>query len=97
MSMLFIAIVLGIVATFIFFLGLGRGAIAAIRDADKPSEENDLVDEGGYAWTAITAVVASITIVTLAGVNAWFIYLGPLLAIGTAVGIGTAFIVGDRK
>ncbi|MCC8953577.1 hypothetical protein H8B02_08965 [Bradyrhizobium sp. Pear77] len=96
MSIYHIVLALGAVATLLFFIGLKQGAVAAIRDADKTSE-NETVEDGGYAWTAIAAVIASSTIITLAGTSPIFIYLGPLLAIGSAAGIGTAFLVGDRK
>lgn len=98
MSIFHIALVLGAAATFLFFVGLKRGAVAAIRDADKTVDENQTVeDDGGYAWTAVAAVVASSSIVTLAGTSPIFIYFGPLLAIGSAAGMGIAFLVEDRK
>ncbi|TIR89219.1 hypothetical protein [Mesorhizobium sp.] len=97
MSIFHIALVLGAAAILLFFAGLKRGAVAAVRDADKTSDENQTVEDGGYAWTAIAAVVASSSIVTLAGISPIFIYFGPLLAIGSAAGIGIAFLVEDRK
>ncbi len=97
MSIFHIALALGGIATLLFFFGLARGAVAAIRDADKTSSENETVEDGGYAWTAIAAVIASSATVTLAGISPIFIYLGPLLAIGSAAGIGIAFLVEDRK
>lgn len=97
MSIFHIALALGAAATLLFFIGLKRGAASAIRDADKTSDENETVENGGYAWTAIAAVVASSAIITLAGISPVFIYLGPLLAIVSAAGIGIAFLVEDRK
>ncbi|RWI16780.1 hypothetical protein [Mesorhizobium sp.] len=97
MSIFHITLVLGAAATFLFFIGLKRGAVAAIRDADKTVDENQTVEDGGYAWTAIAAVVASSSIVTLAGTSPIFIYFGPLLAIGSAAAMGIAFLVEDRK
>ena len=92
-----IALALGAVATLLFFIGLTRGAVEAVRDADKISDQNETAEDGGYAWTAIGAIVASSATVTLAGISPIFIYLGPLLAIGSAAGIGIAFLVGDRR
>lgn len=97
MSIFHIALALGAAATLLFFFGLARGAVAAIRDADKTLDENESVEDGGYAWTAIAAVVASSAIVTLAGISPILIYMGPLLAIASAAGIGIAFLVEDRK
>ncbi len=97
MSVYNTTILLGLFATLIFFIGLIRGAVEAISDADKPFNDDGYVEEGGYAWTALTAVIFSATAVALAGVHPWLIYLGPILAIGTATGIGAAFLVGDKR
>jgi uncharacterized membrane protein YgdD (TMEM256/DUF423 family) len=91
-------VILGLLAAFIFFIGLIKGALGAIRSRQtaEGEDETSIEDDGGYAWTAALAVVASAAVIALAGVAPAFIYLGPLLAIGTAAGIGVAFIVGDR-
>jgi hypothetical protein len=51
------------------------------------------VPDFNYVGVAAVSVVASGVVIALAGVNPMFIYLGPLLAICTAAGIGAAFIV----
>ncbi|WP_114836255.1 hypothetical protein U0027_24280 (plasmid) [Agrobacterium tumefaciens] len=97
MSIFQIALAFGGIATLLFFFGLARGAVAAVRDADKTSDENETVEDGGYTLTAVAEVAASSTTIALVGINPVFIYLGPLLAIVSAAGIGIAFLVEDPK
>ena len=89
--MLDVIVVLGIIAAAIFLVGLVLGAIRAFSDTteDDPQAEGD----GHYGSTAAIAVVLSALVIALAGVSPIFIYLGPLLAIGTATGVGLAFLI----
>lgn len=90
---------LGAIGALIFLIGISKGVIQALRsgnDADADSEAG-VVESGRYGWTSAFAVVASAIVIALAGVAPGLIYLGPLLAIGTAIGVGSAFLVEDRR
>jgi hypothetical protein len=98
MSMFHVIIALGAVGALIFLVGIAKGAVGALRsghDTDADSEAG-VVDSGHYGFTAAFAVVASAVVIALAGVAPGLIYLGPLLAIVTAAGVGTAFLVEGR-
>jgi hypothetical protein len=91
--------VLGLAAAVIFAIGIVKGALGAFRSRQPGERDDDAIheDDGGYAWPAALAVVVSAAVIALAGVAPAFIYVGPLLAIGTAAGVGAAFLVGDRN
>jgi|KBSMisStandDraft_5_1062788.scaffolds.fasta_scaffold1782233_1 hypothetical protein len=86
-------IVLGLAATALFVAGFGRGLRNAIAEYRSNAFEPSDVPDFNYAGVAAISVVASAVIIALAGVNPVFIYLGPLLAVGTAAGVGIAFLV----
>jgi glucose uptake protein GlcU len=91
--------VLGLAAALIFAIGIVKGALGAFHSRQADARDDDALDEddGGYAWPAALAVIVSASVIALAGVAPAFIYLGPLLATGTAAGVGVAFLVGDRN
>jgi hypothetical protein len=86
-------VVLGLCATALFLLGFVRGLRNAILEyrAGKPAPAE--VPDYNYAGMAVFSVVGSAVIIALAGFGAGWIYAGPLLAIGTAAGVGAAFFV----
>jgi hypothetical protein len=89
-----VIVVAGLAATVFFLAGFLRGAKQAIADRDVPAN-TETAGNAGHLGTAIFAVVASAFVITAVG---WFpaaIYIGPLLAIGTAFAVGLAFFI-DR-
>jgi len=86
-------IILGLAATVLFVAGFGRGLRNAIAEYRSHSFEPSDVPDFNYAGVAAISVIASGVIIALAGVSPVFIYLGPLLAIVTAAGVGVAFFV----
>ena len=98
MSMFTVILALGAIGALVFFIGIAKGATRALRSGYAADQESEAgaVDPGHYGLTAAFAVVASAVVIALAGVAPGLIYLGPLLAIGTATGVGTAFLVEDR-
>lgn len=99
MSMFHVIIGLGAVGALIFFVGIAKGAASALRSGHDPDADSEtgIVDSGHYGLTAALAVIASAVVIALAGVAPGLIYLGPLLAIVTAAGVGTAFLVEGRQ
>ena len=96
MSTIYLVIIIfGIIATAIFVLGFARGLRDAIRDYRNKAADADDSDDGRYGQSAIFAVVASAVVIALVGFNPVFVYVGPLLAIVTALGVGVAFFL-DR-
>jgi hypothetical protein len=95
MSILMIVfLVLGAAATILFVAGYVRGVREAIAThADPELEVDDSGDVDAFWWQIAVAVVAGAVVIFLAGVNPAFIYLGPLLVIGTAAMNGLAFFV----
>jgi hypothetical protein len=91
-----VVVVFGLIGAAIFIVGFLKGVRDTIRERRNPSPESDEVDEKAYGSSAIFAVLASALVIGLAGVAPAWIYLGPLLAIVTAIGVGVAFLVGDR-
>jgi hypothetical protein len=98
MSMFAVILALGAIGALVFFVGIAKGASRALRSGFATDEESEAGagDSGHYGLTAAFAVIASAVVIALAGVAPGFIYLGPLLAIGTATGVGAAFLVEDR-
>lgn len=89
-----VILIAGLAATAFFLIGFLRGAHQAIASRDIPVS-TEPAGEAGHLGTAIFAVVASALVIAAVG---WFpeaIYLGPLLAIGTAFAVGLAFFI-DR-
>ena len=96
MSTIYLVItIFGIIATAVFALGFAKGLRDAIRDYRNKAPETDDSDDGRYGQSAIFAVVASAVVIALVGFHPVFIYVGPLLAIVTALGVGVAFFL-DR-
>ena len=91
-----VVVVFGLIGAAIFIVGFLKGVRDTIRERRNPTPESDEVDEKPYGSSAIFAVLASAVVIGLAGVAPAWIYLGPLLAIVTAIGVGVAFLVGDR-
>lgn len=93
MSTLQIAfLILGAIATVIFVAGYVKGAKIALSTYDDDTVEVDDSGDIKHYWAPIAAAVgAAIAVIGLMGVNPIFIYAGPLLVIGTAAGIGSAF------
>jgi hypothetical protein len=86
-------IILGLGAAALFLTGFGRGLRNAIAEYRNNAVGPTDVPDFNYLGVAAISVVASGIVIALAGVNPMFIYIGPLLAIGTAAGIGIAFFV----
>ncbi len=86
-------VILGIAAAALFLSGFARGLRNAIIEHRHNALEPTDVPDFNYVGVAAISVVASGVVIALAGVSAMFIYIGPLLAICTAAGIGTAFFV----
>jgi hypothetical protein len=53
-------------------------------------------DANTFTWKALGAVVASTSVIVLLGVNSLFWYIPPVLAIGSAVAVVSAFLI-DRR
>jgi hypothetical protein len=86
-------IVLGLASAVVFLTGFGRGFRNAIVEYRNNAPEPTDVPDFNYVGVAAISVIASGVVIALAGVNPMLIYLGPLLAICTAAGIGIAFFV----
>lgn len=92
-----LVLVLGAAATILFVAGYVRGVREAIAThADPELEVDDTGDVNAFWWQIALAVLAAALVIGLAGVSPMFIYLGPLLVIGTAAMNGLAFFV-DRS
>lgn len=88
-------LLLGLAATVLFLAGFGVGLKNAIAEYRRGKPEPDTVPDYQYGSLAAFSVVCSAVVIALAGVSPVFIYIGPLLAIVTAVGCGVAFFVED--
>jgi hypothetical protein len=86
-------VILGLAAAALFLSGFGRGLRNAIIEYRNNAPEPTDVPDFNYVGVAAISVVASGVVIALAGVSPMFIYIGPLLAICTAAGIGIAFFV----
>ena len=89
-----VILVAGLAATALFIAGFLRGTKQAIAARDVPPG-TEAVSETGHLGTAIFAVIASAAVIAAVGFFPAAIYLGPLLAIGTAAAVGIAFYL-DR-
>lgn len=89
--MYLLIVILGLAAAALFLVGFGRGVRNAIVEHRTNAPEPADVPDFNYVGVAAISVVGSAVVIALAGVDPMFIYLGPLLAIGTAAGIGVAF------
>ena len=85
--------VLGLCAAALFLSGFIRGVRNAILEYRQGKPEPTEVPDYNYAGLAAISVAASAIVIALAGFSPAFIYIGPLLALCTAAGIGTAFFV----
>jgi hypothetical protein len=92
-----VIVILGVIGTAIFIIGFGKGVREAVSDYRNPQPEGAWSDDGHYGLSALFAVVASAIVIALAGVAPAWIYAGPLLAIVTAIGVGVAFLVGNKR
>ena len=86
-------VILGLCAAAVFLAGFARGLRNAVLEYRQGKPEPTVVPEYNYAAMTAISVVASAVIIALAGYSPGFIYAGPMLALCTAVGIGTAFFV----
>lgn len=91
--MYMLILILGLCAAALFLAGFVRGLRNAILEYRRGRPESSEVPEYNYAGMAVISVIASAVIIGLAGFSPAFIYVGPLLALCTAAGIGTAFFV----
>jgi len=89
-------IILGLLGAATFLSGFVKGVREAIREYRHPQPEGEWTDSGHYGASAFFAVLASAIIMALVGFAPAWIYAGPLLAIGTATGVGIAFLVGNK-
>jgi hypothetical protein len=87
-----VIVVAGALATLLFAVGFLRGLRNAIagRDLAAPASNED---ERSRFPTALVAVVASAVVIAAVGFTPAAIYIGPLLAIVTAAGVGLAFFL----
>lgn len=92
-AMYTLIVVLGLCAAALFLAGFIRGLRNAILEYREGKPEPTDVPDYNYAGMAAISVVASAIVIALAGFSPAFIYIGPLLALCTAAGIGTAFLV----
>jgi hypothetical protein len=88
-----VILLLGLCAAALFLSGFVRGLRNAILEYRQGKPEPTEVPHYNYAGMAAISVAASAVVIALAGVSPAFIYIGPLLALCTAAGIGTAFFV----
>jgi hypothetical protein len=88
-----VIVILGLCAAALFLSGFIRGLRNAILEYRQGKPEPTEVPDYNYAGMAAISVVASAIVIALAGFSPAFIYIGPLLAICTAAGIGIAFFV----
>lgn len=94
--MFVLIVILGLISAGVFLTGLVRGTIRVFADS-LDREDTQPEAESHYASTAFIAVVLSALTIASAGVAPIFIYLGPILAIGTALGVGLAFLAEERQ
>ena len=83
--------VIGICVAMLFLAGFVRGLRNAIREYHQGKPEPVEVPDFKYAGMAVISVFASAVVIALVGFGPAFIYVGPLLALCTAAGIGIAF------
>jgi len=90
--------ILGLLATILFVAGYFRGTTSALTDRQQTHGQTPIEGENKarYAIPVVFAVATSAVVIALVGVNATFVYLGPLLAIATNAMIGFAFFY-DRE
>jgi uncharacterized ion transporter superfamily protein YfcC len=98
-----IAVIVG-VAVGVVYITLAVQAFARVRtevlasattDATQDLSGDD-VDDGGFTWKAIGAVIFSTLVIVLLGVSSVFWYLPAILAIGSSVAVIAAFVI-DRR
>ncbi|MCJ7873537.1 hypothetical protein Q4577_03220 [Marinovum sp. 2_MG-2023] len=93
-SLLIFFIVCGIVATVLFVAGYTRGVRGALKTFDDDTIDTETSGDLNAKWWMFgIAVVAASVVIALIGVAPVFIYLGPLLAIGSAAANGVAFFL----
>jgi hypothetical protein len=98
MSTIFIVVLaFGLLGAAIFVSGFIKGVRNAIKQRRDTAPEAEWSDKSHYGSSAFFAVLASAVVIALVGFNPAFIYLGPLLAIVTAIGVGLAFLIGERE
>ena len=95
---LIVIIILSILATLLFVAGYIRGIKHALSDYQRTKDQVLIggVNRTRYSLSTVIAVVVSAVVIALVGVNPVFVYLGPILAIGTNAMIGFAFFY-DRE
>ena len=87
-------LLLGMVATVVFFAGYYKGTMTAIKThAEVDIETDDSLDIQNFWFLIALAVFTSALIIALVGVFPAFIYLGPALAMVTAIMNGIAFFI----
>src|SRR3954451_21068793 len=91
-----VVVVFGLIGAAIFIVGFLKGVRDTIRERRNPSPESDEVDEKPYGSRAVFARLAPAVGLRPGGLAPAWIYLGPLLAIVTAIGVGVAFLVGEH-
>lgn len=97
-SLLMFFILCGIIATILFIAGYARGVRSALHSFDDDTIDTDTTGDLNAKWWMFgAAVVAATTVIALVGTAPMFIYLGPLLAIGTAAANGIAFFLDSPK
>lgn len=93
-SLLIFFILCGVVATVLFVAGYARGVKGALRSFDNDTVDTDTDGDLNVKWWMFgAAVIAATVVIVLVGMAPVFIYLGPLLAIGSAAANGVAFFL----
>lgn len=97
MTIYTITLTLGIAATAIFLAGFVKGLVNAISEYRQGTAESNGVPDEKLGGTAVISVIASAVIIASIGFSPSLVYLGPLLAIGTALACGAAFFLEKRQ
>lgn len=90
-GLLVLYILAGIAATVLFVTGYIVGIKQSLVDAADDLETTNDFEDSNYTISISLAVIASASLIGLAGVDPMFIYIGPLLSIVTASMVGVAF------
>jgi hypothetical protein len=90
--------IFGLLATILFVAGYFRGTAGALSGREQTHSQTPTEgdNKARYAIPVVFAVATSAIVIALVGVNAIFVYLGPLLAVATNAIIGFAFFY-DRE
>lgn len=94
LSLATMAIVIGaVIATVVFAAGVIRGLRQTFFEYERAREADEGQDTGHFAeMGAVFAVIAAIVILYLFTIGPSWLYLGPILALVSAFGVGMCFL-----